>query len=50
MSDNLKAMIQRKELMREGSPEAEAKADAIFEEVTQNGGLTTEEVYALMAY
>jgi len=50
MSDNLKAMAKRKELMRDGSPEAEAEADAIFEKVTQNGGLTTEEVYALMAY
>ncbi len=50
MSNNLRAMIKRKELMRQGTPEAEVEADAIFEEVTQNGGLTTEEVYALMAH
>ena len=50
MSNNLKAMIKRKELMRQGTPEAEIEADAILEGVTQNGGLTTEEVYALMAH
>lgn len=50
MSKNLEAMILRKKLMRQGTPEAEAKADKILEVVERNGGLTTEEVYALMAH
>jgi hypothetical protein len=50
MSKNLEAMIQRKKLMRSGTPDAEAKADKILEAVERNGGLTTEEVYALMAH
>jgi hypothetical protein len=50
MSKNLKAMIKRKELLRLGTPEAEKKAEEILELVLQAGGLTTEEVYSLMAY
>lgn len=49
-STNLKAMIRRKELMREGTPEAEAKADRILAAVEQKGGLTAAEVYALTVY
>lgn len=49
-SKNLKAMIERKKLIRLGTPQAEEKADRILQAVEQNGGLTTEEVYALSAY
>jgi hypothetical protein len=50
MSENLKKMIQRKELLRRGTDEAENRAEEILQSVLQSGGLTTEEVYALMAY
>jgi hypothetical protein len=50
MSDNLKEMIRRKELLRKGTDEAEDEADRILQDVLENGGLTTEEVYALMAH
>ena len=50
MSNNLEAMIKRRELVRQGTDEADAQAEQILEEVQQNGGLTAEEVYALMAY
>lgn len=50
MSENLKKMIQRRELLREGTDEAEEKAEAILQSVLKSGGLTAEEVYALMAY
>jgi hypothetical protein len=49
-SINLKAMIKRKELVRKGTPEAEAMADRILEAVERKGGLTAEEVYALQAF
>jgi hypothetical protein len=49
-SPNLEAMIRRKALLREGSPEAEEQAEEILAEVERNGGLTTVEVYALMAH
>jgi hypothetical protein len=50
MRKQLKLMIARKDLIRKGTPEAEAQADKILEAVEQSGGLTTEEVYALQAY
>ena len=50
MRTQLKLMIQRKELVRQDTPEADAKAEKILEAVQQAGGLTTEEVYALQAY
>jgi len=50
MSTNLEKMIKRRELVRQGTDEADAQAEQILEEVQQNGGLTTEEVYALMAH
>lgn len=50
MSENLKKMIQRKELIRKGTDEAEESAEEILQSVLQSGGLTTEEVYALMAH
>lgn len=50
MSENMKEMIRRKNLMKQGTDEAEQEADQILEKVLQNGGLTTEEVYGLMAY
>jgi len=48
-SGNLQKMIRRKELLREDPDGNEEMADAILEEVLQNGGLTTEEVYAVIA-
>ena len=50
MRTQLKLMIQRKELVRQDTLEADAKAEKILEAVQQAGGLTTEEVYALQAY
>lgn len=50
MSANLDTMIQRKELLRQGTDEAEEQADVLLQQVLDNGGLTAEEVYALMAY
>jgi hypothetical protein len=50
MTPNLKAMIKRKELIRKGTPEAEEQAERILEAVERAGGLTTEEVYSLMAF
>jgi len=50
MRTQMKLMIQRKDLVRQGTPEAEAKAEKILEAVEQSGGLTTEEVYSLQAY
>jgi len=49
-SANLKAMIKRKALVRKGTPEAEAQAQRILEAVEQRGGLSGEEVMALMAH
>jgi len=49
-SVNLKAMIKRKELVRKGTPESEAMADRILEAVERKGGLTADEVMALMVY
>jgi hypothetical protein len=50
MSTNLDAMIKRKELVRQGTDEADAQAELVLEQVQQNGGLTTEEIYALQAF
>jgi hypothetical protein len=50
VSPNLEAMIRRKALLREGTLAAEQQADEILEEVERNGGLTTDETYALMAH
>jgi hypothetical protein len=50
MSENLEIMKQRKELLRQGTEEAETQADILLQQVLDNGGLSTEEVYALMAY
>ena len=47
--ENVDKMIRRKELLREDPDGNEEIADAILEEVLQNGGLTTEEIYAVMA-
>jgi hypothetical protein len=47
MSKNLKAMIERKRLIRLDSPEAEELAEKILKAVEQSGGLTREEVYIL---
>lgn len=49
-SKNFRAMVERKKLVRLGTPESEDKADKILRAVELNGGLTPEEVYALMAY
>lgn len=49
-SENLKAMIRRKELVRLGTDEALREADEIAEAVERAGGLTNLEVYALWGY
>mgnify|MGYP000857660343 CR=1 FL=1 len=49
-SENLKAMIRRKELVRLGTAEALQKADDIAEAVERSGGLTNLEVYTLWGY
>jgi hypothetical protein len=43
-------MVERKKLIRSGTLQAEEKADRILEAVERNGGLTTEEIYALSAF
>jgi hypothetical protein len=50
MRKELKLMIERKKLLRKGTPEAEAKADRILEAVEKLGGLTTEEILALTVH
>ena len=50
MSKNFQAMVKRKALVRQNTPEADAKAERILEAVQKAGGLTTEEVYALQAF
>jgi hypothetical protein len=50
MSNNLEAMIKRKELIRQGTDEADEQAEMLLQQVLENGGLSTEDVYALMAY
>ena len=49
-SENLQAMIRRKELVRLGTEEALREADEIAEAVERNGGLTNLEVYTLWGY
>lgn len=49
-SENLQAMIRRKELVRLGTDEALREADEIAEAVERAGGLTNLEVYALWGY
>jgi hypothetical protein len=48
-AENLKKMIRRKELLRQDPDGNEEQAEVILEEVLQNGGLTTDEIYAVMA-
>ena len=50
MRTEMKLMIERKRLIREGTPEAEEKAEKILRYVEENGGLTTKEVLSLMAH
>ena len=50
VSVNMQAMIRRKALLREGGEAAEERAQEILDDVERNGGLSTEEVYALMAH
>jgi hypothetical protein len=50
MSTNLKAMIKRKDLLRKGTPQAEAMADKILYAVEKAGGLTWEEVLTLQIH
>ena len=49
-SENLKAMIRRKELVRLGTEEALQEADEIAAAVERAGGLTNLEVYALWGH
>jgi hypothetical protein len=46
----MKLMILRKELVRKGGEENEAKADKILQEVERTGGLTKDEILALSMY
>ena len=50
MSNNMKAMIRRKQLVSMGGDEAELLAKKIVGEVRETGGLTTDEIYGQMAY
>jgi hypothetical protein len=50
MSSNLRAMIERKKLIRKGTDESEERAEEILRAVERNGGLTDSEIYELMAY
>lgn len=50
MRTQMKLMIQRKKLVRQDTPEADAKAEKILEIVEQAGGLTSEEILSLMVY
>lgn len=50
ISENLAAMMRRKDLVRLGTDEALEEADEIAEAVERNGGLTNLEVYALWGY
>ncbi len=50
MTANLAAMIRRKQLLRLGTDEALEEAEAILCSVESSGGLSSEEVYALMAH
>ena len=50
MRNELKLMIQRKNLIRKGGEENEAKAEKILRAVEQRGGLTPDEVMALSVY
>lgn len=50
MSENLEIMKQRKDLLRQGTDEAEQKAEELLQQVLDNGGLSAEEVYSLMAF
>jgi len=49
-SKNFEEMVRRKELVRKGGDANEAEAERILMKVERNGGLTTEEIYALMAH
>jgi len=49
MNTNLELMQYRKKLLRQGTDEAEELAEEILQRVLEDGGLSTEEVYALMA-
>jgi len=49
-SANFRAMVKRKGLVRMNTPAADEKAEKILQAVEKNGGLSAEEVYALMAY
>lgn len=50
MRNELKLMIQRKNLIRKGGEENEAKAEKILQAVEQRGGLTPDEVMTLTVY
>jgi hypothetical protein len=49
-SKNFEEMVRRKDLIRKGGDGNEEEAERILVKVERNGGLTAEEVYALMAY
>ena len=46
----MKEMIRRKQLVRRNRPEDEAECEAILDKVQRSGGLTTDEVYGMMAF
>lgn len=46
----MKEMIRRKQMVRRNRPEDDDEIERITEKVQRSGGLTTDEVYGLMAY
>ncbi len=50
MTTNLAEMIRRRGLLRLGTDEALEEAEQILEVVERSGGLSTAEVYGLMAH
>jgi hypothetical protein len=50
VTTNLAEMIRRKEWLRLGTDEALEEAEEILDAVERRGGLSTAEVYALMAH
>lgn len=49
-SQNFQDMVKRKQLIRKGGEVNERAAEKILQRVEENGGLTAEETYALMAH
>ena len=50
MRREMKLMVLRKDLVRKGGDDNEAKAQKILEAVERSGGLTPQETMALQVY